>query len=374
MTALVVGASACAQPTAAPGPPIVDIAENTCGTGWHDPRPGDQTLEFRNTGADPVTVDLIDPDTGAVYAEVDNIGPNTSRSARVQVGGGRFAFRCAQEGSDNAMITGPVFTIAGAPAGPAIQPVTATDLYGPDQQYTAYVAAGLTRLAGDTDILRADIDRGDLVAARDAWLVAHLDYERLGAAYDAFDTFDNKIDGRADGLPGGTGDPGFTGLHRVEYGLWHGEPAATAAGPADQLAADVHDLVAAFGSMQVPIADLGLRTHEILENTLQFELTGSDDYGSGSTLATAAANVDGTRELLRVLDPVLRTRYPRLPQVIIWLDRFAAQLAGFDHDGRWTPVTELSPADRERLDGTLGQLLEYLAPIATLCTPRKTFQ
>ena len=34
--------------------------------------------------------------------------------------------------------------------------------------------------------LKNAIDRGDLAAARSAWLPAHLQYERLGAAYDAF--------------------------------------------------------------------------------------------------------------------------------------------------------------------------------------------
>ncbi|GAA3156073.1 hypothetical protein GCM10017687_87630 [Streptomyces echinatus] len=42
----------------------------------------------------------------------------------------------------------------------------------------------------------------------------------------------------------------------------------------------------------------GLRAHEILENTVQFELTGRTDYGSGSNLATARANLDGTRAVL----------------------------------------------------------------------------
>ena len=55
--------------------------------------------------------------------------------------------------------------------------------------------------------------------------------------------------------------------------------------------------------MEVDLLDVGLRTHEILENALQFQLTGHDDYGSGTTLATTAANITGTRELLTILHP-----------------------------------------------------------------------
>ena len=77
------------------------------------------------------------------------------------------------------------------------------------------------------------------------------------------------------------------------------------AGPADQLAADVRALPAFWPGMEIDLLDIGLRTHEILENALQFQLTGHDDYGSGTTLATTAANITGTRELLAVLHPLL---------------------------------------------------------------------
>jgi hypothetical protein len=73
--------------------------------------------------------------------------------------------------------------------------------------------------------------------------------------------------------------------------------------------------------MQIDLLDVGLRTHEILENALQFQLTGHDDYGSGTTLATTGANVAGTRELLTVLRPLLAPRYTGLPAVYTWLDR-----------------------------------------------------
>ncbi|MGF6884010.1 iron uptake system component EfeO [Nocardia sp. GAS34] len=390
VAAATMGASACGHaPVRAQQ--VIQVSENACGTGWSDPHTGQQTLYFRNTGSNPTTADLIDAGTGAIYAEIPNIGPNTTRGTRVNLGGGTFAVRCAMEGSDNALITGPKITIPGKPAltrpvgsassasspsrtAAAIQPVTAENLYGPDKQYTDYVAAGLSTLATDTDALRAAVDGGDAAAARTAWLTAHLDYERLGAAYGAFADFDDKLDGRADGLPGGTADPQFTGFHRLEYGLWHGEPLTALAGPTGQLDDTVHALVAAFPSMQVPLLDLGLRTHEILENTLQFELTGQADYGSGTGLATATANVAGTRELLTVLDPLLRSRYPQLPQVTTWLDRFESLVNSHHTNGTWTPVAALSLADRQHLNGTLSQSLEYLAPIATICTPRKTFQ
>jgi Dyp-type peroxidase family len=94
----------------------------------------------------------------------------------------------------------------------------------------------------------------------------------------------------------------WTGFYRLEYGLWHGQSARQLTPVANALATDARGLHAAWPSMQIDLLDMGLRTHEILENALQFQLTGHDDYGSGTTLATGA-NVAGTRELLTVLRP-----------------------------------------------------------------------
>src|SRR6202044_2453984 len=78
---------------------------------------------------------------------------------------------------------------------------------------------------------------------------------------------------------------------------------------------DVLALQKAGPTMEVSLLDIGLRTHEILENALQFQLTGEDDYGSGTTLATVTANIAGTEELLTVLHPLVASRYQGLPQV-----------------------------------------------------------
>ncbi|MYS43280.1 EfeM/EfeO family lipoprotein, partial [Streptomyces sp. SID5998] len=192
-------------------------------------------------------------------------------------------------------------------------PVTAHDLVPPAIAYQKWVAQGLDEVVRLTGRLRAAVDRGDLAAARTAWLPAHLQYERLGAAYDAFGDADGRINGTDAGLPGGVRDPAFTGFHRIEYGLWHGATASTLRAPAAALAGAVTALREEWAQARMDPAQLGLRAHEILENTVQFELTARTDYGSGSNLATARANLDGTRAVLARLRPLLSTRYPGLP-------------------------------------------------------------
>jgi iron uptake system component EfeO len=345
--------------------PVIEAAVSSCGAGWTRPRAGRQTLRVRNSGSTVAEVMLIDAATGAVYAEVDGLAPGTTRSMRVTLGAGGYAFRCADDGAGDP-VTGPRTRVAGsAPGGPAALPVTENDLYEPTRSYRAYVATGLDRLVARTDALRAAIDRGDLAAARAAWTPAHLAYERLGAAYGTFGDFDDKVNGLPGGLSGGVHDKKFTGFHRVEYGLWHGDAASSLRRPAGRLAGDVRALRAAFANERTDPADLPLRAHEILEDTVRFQLSGAADLGSGTPLRTAAANLEGTRKVIDVLRPLLRPRYPGLAAVDAWMDRLGVLLT--EH----ASLDRLTRIQRERLNGTAGQLLELLAPVATICQPRR---
>jgi iron uptake system component EfeO len=348
------------------------IAFNTaqCGGRWHAAA-GMRTFQVVNQSGAAAEIYLINPADGAIFGAIDGMGPDTTRPMQVDLGSGTYAFQCAVEDTDP--VTGPSVHVSGHVKGqPGILPVTNDDLIGPSKEYHAYVTAGLVRLVAQTAALAADVKSGNLAAAKKAWLTAHLTYETLGAAYGTFGNFDDEIDGRPDGLIGGVHSAKWTGFYRVEYGLWHGESAPSLAKAAGQLLGYVHGLKAAFPAMEIDFLDLGLRTHEILENALEFQLTGHDDYGSGTTLATVAANITGTRELLTILHPLLVTRYTGLPAVYTWLSRLE-QLVNAQHkpDGRWTPVSGLSTTAREQIDAAASQALQELAPIAAITEPRR---
>jgi iron uptake system component EfeO len=342
----------------------------SCGGGWTLAKPGWHTFELYNANDVGGEIDLIDPRTGGVYAEVDQFGPGTTQTMSLDAGSGRYAFRCLFEDTDP--MTGPAVTVPGHVKGfTATVPVTNNELVGPAKEYQVYAAAGLKTLVGQAEALASDLQRGNLTAARRDWLPAHLTYETLGAAYDAFGNFDDEIDGRADAL--GVSNPQWTGFYRLEYGLWHGQSAGELTPYASKLVADVRSLLATWPTMEIPLIDIGLRTHEILENALEFQLTGHDDYGSGTTLATTLANIQGTRELLSLLHPLLVTRYPGLPGVYTWLNRLQTLLeAEHQPDGTWVPVSQLSASARQDIDAACSQALQELAPIASIAEPRNT--
>ncbi|TQF05913.1 iron permease [Kitasatospora acidiphila] len=368
----VVIAASGGKPAAAATVTVSDD-KTQCGKGFTTPQPGRQTFQMHNAGSKTSEVYLVNPATNAVYGEIEGLAPGTTRPLTATIGSGDLAWRCVPTGGD-AVTSAAVHVTGGGQDVKAVLPVSEDDLKGPLDQYKAYVNSGLADLLTLTQKLQSDVHGGNLDAARADWPTAHLKYSSLGAAYGTFADLDKKINGRADGLPDGVNDKDFTGFHRVEYGLWHNQSAADLTPAVDQLTGDVAALIKAFPTQDFDPGDLPLRTHEILENTLQFELTGDTDEGSGTNLATAEANAAGTRELLTVLQPLIQARSPQLLDTVNAGMKRVGDLLAAAHrpDGSWTPVQQLDQPTRMQLNGATGQLLEDLAPIPDLLEIRKS--
>jgi iron uptake system EfeUOB component EfeO/EfeM len=367
---LAVGLAGCGGGPAAKPADVITVSSDQCGGSWQVPGPGWHTFEIASQGQGGAEIDLVDPATGGVYAEIENTGPGTTTPMTVDLGSGTYAFLCLFSDFDPEL--GAKVTVPGhAKGAAAIVPVTNGDLIPYAKKYQAYTEAGLKVLAAETATLAADVTNEDLAAAKRDWLTAHLQYQTLGAAYGTFGDYDDQVDGRADAT--GVNSPQWTGFYRLEYGLWHGQSATVLTPVAATLAKDVGALLAWWPTQQIPLLDVGLRSHEILENALQFQLTGHDDYGSGTTLATTLANIAGTRALLSLLHPLLAPRYAGFPAVNSELDLLQS-LIEKEHrpNGSWVPVSALPTSTRQAIDAACGAVLQSLAPIASITEPRNT--
>lgn len=359
------GASGGGQPAN-----MITVSDNQCGGTWHVASPGWHTFQINNQGVNGAEIDLTDPATGAVYDEIENSGPGTITPMALDVGSGKYAFLCLF--SDSNPQVGPTVTVAGDVKGAqAVLPITYNELIQVAKNYQGVLEAGIKVLAGETDTLQAAVKSGNLTAAKSDWLTAHLQYQTLGDAYGAFGDYDTEIDGRADAV--GVSSPQWTGFYRLEYGLWHGQSAAELTPVARTLDSDAHGLLAWWPTQQITLSDLGRRAHEVIENGLEFQLTGHDDYGSGTTLAAMLANIQASRILLSLLKPLLTSRYPALPRVYTDLDTLQSLLQK-EHlpNGWWVAESALSPQTREQIDAACGQALQDLAPIAAITEPRNT--
>jgi iron uptake system component EfeO len=367
------------SPTTPPGRYSVQAGTDVCGAGWpgdgSSARSGTQSLRIENTSVAGIDVQLVAPATGAVYLDAEGLGSGAAHTYRVRLARGDYRFRCLP--ADGEPETGPVVHVHGAAhvpgATPGVVPVTRGDLIPAAKSYGDWIESRLPVLLSDVRALDADVHAGDVAAAERDWLVGHREYEQLGAAYGAFGDADTAINGLPASGRTALDDPHLAGFHRLEALLWSGAPVARAGAPADALVASVAHLQQAFPTVRVDPLDIGLRSHEILENALEFEATGRSDAGSHTALATIDANISGTEQALEPLHGILRSRYPGLADTERALTALRAEVETHRRaDGSWEALDDLDHSARERLDAELDRALELLAPVAAICDPRRT--
>jgi hypothetical protein len=255
--------------------------------------------------------------------------------------------------------------VAGARPVSELVPVPPADFDRPIAESLLYARAQLRAMSADVDHLSGVLASGSRSRSRAAWLTAYGRYLRLGAVYGEFGSLDAAIDGNAGGLPGGPADPHFTGLHRIEFGLWTGQSPRALVPVARRLAADVRRLAAIVPTTKVTPLDYATRAHEILEDAQRDFLSGADVPWSGEGVFATASALAATEEVLATLRPLLDGRESVIEQVDFGLAGLRAALGGIRqaHAGSWPTLGQLSQAEAERLDGALGLALDELAGV-----------
>lgn len=364
-------------PSASPAPVAgiaVTMGTGSCGSGWTGGTAGPTTLALTNSFGE-VGDAYLEGSDGKLYLAVEALGPGASRTATVSLPDGTYRLVCGY--TEGGTYAGPDVTVSGSYAGattPGVLPVTDNDLYGPLKSYTSWVQGRIPVVQRQVARLQQDLSRGRTAQAKKAWLTAHMTYCTLGAAYGAFGSLGEAIDGMPSTQVGALTDSGLHGFHKVEALLWAGRKDSTIVPTVKKLAAALKTLHQQFGTqMYMTTTDIGLRAHEILEDALRFEVTGMTDAGSHTALATVSANIVGTQHALTPLTSVLKPRDPDYAVMSSWLTRLATLVDSFHHgasdNAGWTPLSRLTQMQRERLDATLSQTLEYLSQVAAITDP-----
>ena len=133
------------------------------------------------------------------------------------------------------------------------------DLVGPVSNYKIYVAKGVDRLVAQTAAFTAAVKAGDLKKAQALYASTHLNYEMIEPIAELFNDLDGSINSRADDHEKKEADDGFTGFHRIEYGLFE-KKSTDGLGPlADKLNKDVLELQSRIKTLTVPAGENGRR-------------------------------------------------------------------------------------------------------------------
>lgn len=242
-----------------------------------------------------------------------------------------------------------------------LSPLSARAFAGPVAAYRRYAEYWTTIAERDANALRDALIAGDRAGARSAWQATWSSYLHLGAVYGLFGDLNQEIDGMPNGILAGAADPHFSGLHRLEMGLWSGASPDSLVPVADALVRNLQSLREMLPSVQISPLEYATRAHEILEDAQRDLLSGTHVPWSGQGILGTTAGLDATEEVFHTLQPLLSGRENTEAEVRSELGLLRSAIAQIRHNhAGWPALTQLSMREHGLLNGTLAGALGAL--------------
>ena len=157
------------------------------------------------------------------------------------------------------------------------------------------------------------VKAGDVAKAKALFPVARTYWERIEPVAEIFGDLDPKIDGREEVIEEGME---FTGFHRIEKDLWVTGDISKSGPMADQLMADIKEIVAMANAEKLSPLQLANGAKELLDEVATGKITGEEDRYSHTDLWDFNANLEGSKAAVAALRPVLEERAPALVKTL----------------------------------------------------------
>ncbi len=339
------------------GTPAVKIAvtDKACEPNELTVAAGKTTFEVENRSQRALEWEVLNG--VIVVAERENILPGFTQPVMAKLDPGVYALTCGLLSNPRGKLT----VTASSDAGP-VKP-SLVDLIGPMAEYKFYVVQEVGVLASETEKFAAAVKAGDLKAAQSLYAPARWHYERIEPIAELFSDLDASIDSRADDHEQKEEDPGFTGFHRIEYGLFGLQSTAGLAPIADKLFGDVQELQKRIAALTIPPEKMVGGAAALIEEVAATKITGEEDRYSHTDLWDFQANVDGAAKIVDLLRPLTlkadRDLSAKIDSNIKTVNDLLAKYR--DPDGSFETYERLSDADRLALKGPVTQLAEDLS-------------
>ncbi|WP_085583099.1 MULTISPECIES: iron uptake system protein EfeO [unclassified Pseudomonas] len=299
-----------------------------------------------------------------VIEERENIAPGLSQVINANLAPGTYTITCGllsnPRGTLN--VTPTAASEAAAKAKPSM-----VAFVGPLSEFRVYVAMHSSALIKAVKALNQAIDSGDLAQAQALYVPARAAYQRLAPAAQRLGELDNAINARADYFEQREQDPGFTGFHRLEYGLFQQRKLDGLAPVAKRLLDDVTTLKLQLLAQSLPpeqLVEIVVRNLNTLADVRM--ASGEEERYSHSDLNGFAANVETARKVIDLLRPMLAKSaadlVPKIDQALADVD---AELNGLKADGAYVRYDTVSGEKRKQLADkakTLADTLDAIDP------------
>jgi iron uptake system component EfeO len=348
---------------AAGGPITVEATDDGCKVARGSADAGNITFEISNKGS-KVTEFYLFGEGDRIMGEVENISPGLTRRLIVEVTeAGKFQAACKPGMKGDGIRSD--FTVSGG----ATKAADANaQLSGAAKDYLRYVNSQTESLATKTEEFVNAVKAGKVDEAKALYPVARIYWERIEPVAESFGDIDPKIDVRDDKL-----EPGqeFTGFHRLEKDLWSTGLQPDSAKIADQLLADVKDLVTRAKTVDFDPLKMAGGAKELLDEVATGKITGEEDRYSHTDLYDFRSNVDGSQAAVAALRPVVQGKDSTLATTLD--EKFAAVdklLEKHRKGDGFKLYTELSQDEIKELAAAVDALGEPVSKVAEVVTAK----
>ncbi|ODA67025.1 Iron uptake system component EfeO precursor [Methyloligella halotolerans] len=316
---------------------------------------GKRSFEIVNTSDRPIEWEILDG--VMVVAERENIAPGFRQTLTAQLAPGEYEITCGLLSNPRGKLT----VTESEEARAAAADVGLRNFLGPLSEYKVYLVLQGARTVAEAEDLATLIGEGDLDAARAKWEVARLPYKRVEPVAYRFSDLENSIDPVADYLAEREGDAGFTGYHRIEYGLFEENSTEGLKPVADQLVADLKTLKTRLAKLKLDPALLISIPAEMARQLAQGKIAKGEDRYAETDLADIAANFEGIRKIAGLLQAVVKPVDPALEAEIEEdIADIGAQLDALKAEDGYPAYSSVDDSDRAALADAFGALADTL--------------
>lgn len=347
--------TATAGSTAAGGPITVNATDTACELSATTAKAGTVTFQVTNSGS-KVNEFYLYAEGDRIVSEIENITPGLSRELKVEIPEpGTFTTSC-KPGMVGDGIRG-TFTVTGTAARSSADSKVATAI----ADYKKFVASEADEFVGATKEFVIAVKAGDVAKAKSLYARARHPWEAIEPVAESFGDLDAKIDGREDVIADGTA---FTGYHRLEKDLWKDGLQKDSGAIADQLLADVTEIATRSKTVEPTALSVANGAKALLDEVATGKITGEEERYSHTDLWDFDGNLEGSRQALAALRPVIVERDPALQKALdARFTELSGLLAKHKTGADYKAYTALTAGDLKELTVSLDALSEQVSKV-----------
>ncbi|MFD5550250.1 iron uptake system protein EfeO [Streptomyces goshikiensis] len=341
----------------------VTATDTACEVSKKDFPAGKATIEVENKGAKVTELYLLFPD-GRIVAERENIGPGTKATITAEIKAGDYEIACKPGMKGDGIRQQVKATGSGAAEKRSPEADAAVSAY------RTYVQEQADETLPKAQAFADAVKAGDLEAAKKAYALSRIGWERTEPVAESFGDIDPKVDVREDGLEAGQ-DPtkDWTGWHRLEKSLFQdGKITDQDKKLADTLMADLTDWQKKVGQAEITPTSMANGAKELLDEVATGKVTGEEERYSHTDLVDFKANVEGAQKAYELLKPIASKNDPALAAELdkqfasmnTLLDKYRADKASYEFQS----YESVKEDQRKELSDAVSALGEPLSKLA----------